>query len=295
MIDLHMHTNHSDGTDSVEELLKNAEKQNLELISITDHDQVSAYYELEETPSLRNLFSGKIIVGSELKTYFDKVPIEILAYGFDYKKIKIHRINIEKMQKEVLEKEKEIARSLGLKFNEENTYIDINDPTKQWASFSLGTELLKYEENKEIIAKIGEFTLTSFFRVHQSNVNSPFFVDETYALIDINETIKRIHEAGGLAFLAHGYEYPFQNSNETIEKILATTDIDGAECIYPTFSAKQTEDIMNICKKYNKFISGGSDYHAKNKPNINLGTGLNNNIKIEYEIIKSWADKIGKI
>ena len=52
---------------------------------------------------------------------------------------------------------------------------------------------------------------------------------------------------------------------------------------------------MNICKKYNKFISGGSDYHAKNKPNINLGTGLNNNIKIEYEIIKSWADKIGKI
>ena len=104
MIDLHMHTNHSDGTDSVEELLKNAEKQNLELISITDHDQVSAYYELEENPSLRNLFSGKIIVGSELKTYFDKVPIEILAYGFDYKKIKIHRINIEKMQKEVLEK-----------------------------------------------------------------------------------------------------------------------------------------------------------------------------------------------
>ena len=295
MIDLHMHTNHSDGTDSVEELLKNAEKQNLELISITDHDQVSAYYELEENPSLRNLFSGKIIVGSELKTYFDKVPIEILAYGFDYKKIKIHRINIEKMQKEVLEKEKEIARSLGLKFNEENTYIDIHDPTIQWASFSLGTELLKYEENKEISAKIGEFTLTSFFRVHQSNVNSPFFVDETYALIDINETIKRIHEAGGLAFLAHGYEYPFQNSNETIEKILATTDIDGAECIYPTFSAKQTEDIMNICKKYNKFISGGSDYHAKNKPNINLGTGLNNNIKIEYEIIKSWADKIGKI
>ena len=62
MIDLHMHTNHSDGTDSVEELLKNAEKQNLELISITDHDQVSAYYELEENPSLRNLFSGKIMM-----------------------------------------------------------------------------------------------------------------------------------------------------------------------------------------------------------------------------------------
>ena len=44
MIDLHIHTNHSDGTDSVEELLKKAEVKNLEIISITDHDSVGAYY-----------------------------------------------------------------------------------------------------------------------------------------------------------------------------------------------------------------------------------------------------------
>lgn len=295
MLDLHTHTSHSDGTDSVEELLKNAENQNLEIISITDHDQVDAYYELEKNPELRKLFSGKIIVGSELKTYFEKVPIEVLAYGIDYKKIRIHKIDNEKMQKEVLEKAKNIARNLGLKFDEESTYIDINDPTKQWAGFSLGTELLKHEENKEIISKIGEFTATSFFRVHQSNRESPFFIDETYASIDINETIKRIHEAGGLAFLAHGYEYPFKNSNETIEKILSTTDIDGAECIYPTFSEQQITDIKSLCKKYNKFMSGGSDYHAKNKPHISLGTGINNNIKVEYEIIKEWADKVTKI
>ncbi len=295
MLDLHIHTSHSDGTDSVEELLKNAENKNLEIISITDHDQVDAYYELEKNSELRKLFSGKIIIGSELKTYFDEVPIEVLAYGIDYKKIRIHKIDNEKMQKEVLEKAKNIARSLGLKFDEENTYIDIKDPTKQWAAFSLGTEILKHEENKEIISKIGEFTATSFFRVHQSNRESPFFIDETYASIDINETIKRIHEAGGLAFLAHGYEYPFKNSNETIEKILSTTDIDGAECIYPTFSEQQTADIKNFCKKYNKFMSGGSDYHAKNKPHISLGTGINNNIKVEYEIIKEWADKVTKI
>lgn len=48
MIDLHLHTNHSDGTDSVEELLENAEKQKLEIISITDHNSVGAYFELEK-------------------------------------------------------------------------------------------------------------------------------------------------------------------------------------------------------------------------------------------------------
>ncbi len=295
MLDLHTHTSYSDGTDSVEELLKNAENQKLEILSITDHDNIDSYYELEKNSELRKLFSGKIIIGAELKTYFDGVPVEVLAYGIDYKKIRIHKIDNETMQKEVLEKAKNIARELGLKFNEENVYIDIKDPTKQWAAFTLGTEILKHEENKEIIAKLGEFTPTSFFRVHQSNKESPFYIDETYASIDMNETINRIHEAGGLAFLAHGYEYPFENSNKTIEKILSTTGIDGAECIYPTFSEQQKADIMSLCKKHNKFISGGSDYHAKNKPHISLGTGINNNIKIEYDIIKEWADKIAKI
>lgn len=295
MIDLHMHTNHSDGTDSVEELLKNAESKNLELISITDHDQVGAYYEMEENQTLRKLFSGKIIVGSELKSYFDKIPIEVLAYGIDYKKIRIHKVDSEKMQKEVLEKLKKVASELGLKFDNQNTYIDLNDPSRQWAGFTFGTELLKHEENREIISKIGEFNSYTFFRVHQSNLDSPFYIDETYASIDINEVINRIHEAGGLAFLAHGYEYPFKNSDETIEKILSTTDIDGAECIYPTFSDEQRKTIINLCKKYNKFISGGSDYHAENKPKIKLGTGIDNNLNIEYEMIKEWAQNIKTI
>ncbi len=44
MIDLHTHTNHSKGTDTVQEMLQNAEKMKLEIISITDHDSVGAYY-----------------------------------------------------------------------------------------------------------------------------------------------------------------------------------------------------------------------------------------------------------
>lgn len=43
MIDLHIHTSHSDGTDTVEELLKNAEKKHIEVISITDHDSIDTY------------------------------------------------------------------------------------------------------------------------------------------------------------------------------------------------------------------------------------------------------------
>lgn len=47
MIDLHMHTKHSDGTDSIKEILQKAEKNSLKLISITDHNTVKGYFELE--------------------------------------------------------------------------------------------------------------------------------------------------------------------------------------------------------------------------------------------------------
>lgn len=295
MIDLHTHTNHSDGTDSVEEILKNAEKSNIEIISITDHDSVGAYYELDENPDLRKLYSGKIIVGSELKTFYDKVSIEILAYGVDYKKLRIHQYDALNMQIEILEKYKNIANELGLKYDENEMYIDRNNPCKQWASFTFGSEILKYSENKEIIEKIGEFNPTSFFRVHQSNENSIFYYDESYCSIDINETISRIHEAGGLAFLAHGFIYPFKDKVKTIEEILTTTEIDGMECIYTLFSEEERKIAFELCKKHNKYMSGGTDYHAKNKPDIMLGAGKNNNVKIEKDFIKDWIDKVNLI
>lgn len=94
MIDLHVHTNHSDGTDSVEELLTNAEKQKLEIISITDHDTIDAYKEIEDNPKIRKKFKGKIITGVELKAIYNKKNIEILGYGIDYKKIKYTKLII---------------------------------------------------------------------------------------------------------------------------------------------------------------------------------------------------------
>lgn len=58
MIDLHMHTKYSDGTDDIIEFLEKAEKNNLEIISITDHNTVKAYYELEKL-NIKDYFSRK--------------------------------------------------------------------------------------------------------------------------------------------------------------------------------------------------------------------------------------------
>ena len=299
MIDLHLHTNHSDGSDTVEQLLQNAENKKLEIISITDHNSVGAYYELEKNPEMRKVFSGKILVGSELKTTYNKVNIEILAYGIDFKKLEIVKENQEQVQNEAMEHFKTVGRKLGLKFDENILPIP-GDDAKQYAGDVFSEELLKYDENKEIIQEIGVFYHKNsmgkeknggpFYRVHESNPDSPFYFDTSKYYKNINELINDIHHAGGLAFLAHGFEYKFKDTEKTIEEILRTTNIDGAECEYPQFTIEQRQYIKDLCKKYNKFMSGGSDYHALNKPSISMGTGINNNLNIDKKLIEDWIN-----
>lgn len=85
MIDLHMHTTYSDGTESCTTVLKKCQEKNLNYISITDHNTALAYKELE-TLDVKSLFSGKIVPGIELNTKALNIPIEILGYGIDYQK-----------------------------------------------------------------------------------------------------------------------------------------------------------------------------------------------------------------
>ena len=84
MLDLHMHTKYSDGTDDVVTILQKAEKMNLKCIAITDHNNCNSYEELENM-DIKKYYSGKIIAGIELNTKILNIPIEILGYGVDPK------------------------------------------------------------------------------------------------------------------------------------------------------------------------------------------------------------------
>ncbi|MFR8234188.1 MAG: PHP domain-containing protein [Clostridia bacterium] len=294
MIDLHLHTNYSDGTDSVKELLENAEQQKLEIISITDHNSVEAYFELEKYPETRKKFSGEIITGSEIKTIFNDVNIEILAYGIDYKNIKIKKENRIQLQNNLLKHFIDVAKSLGIKVDE-NIKIDIENPNKIYAGWVFCDDILKYKENEKILNKLGHISKHTFYRAHEGNKNSPFYYNTSKYYDDCQTLIDKIHKAGGLAFLAHGLIYSFDNKQYAIEEILRTTNIDGLECIYPLFEKKEKEFMISLCEKYNKFMSGGSDYHSKNKPTTFMGTGINNNIAIQRDLVKNWINTVRKI
>lgn len=68
-------------------------------------------------------------------------------------------------------------------------------------------------------------------------------------------------------------------------KELINYGLKGVESIYPLYTNQQESDLKAIAKKYNIKITGGSDFHGANKPNIDLGTGIGKNIFIPYEIL----------
>jgi len=286
IIDLHSHTTKSDGTYTPDELLIEAEKNNLEILSITDHESVEAYYTFNRT-----LFSGIIIPGLELRTSCFGVAIEILAYGFDLDKMrtilkKYHYKNTEELDKYMIQLayEQYTQRNVLL----DKTFIEDYDPIKHpRLSKYIQSCVSKYSENNVFLKDMPEGK--SFFRCCITNPNSPLFLDLSSAFPSIEELISAIKSADGLVSIPHIFEYR-ENAEKILIHLLENYDIDIIECYYPSFSQEQTNYLLEICEKYNKFSSGGSDFHGSLRPEVCLGSGEKNNLYVPKEKIEKWIN-----
>ena len=290
MIDLHTHTKHSDGTDKCIELLQKAQEQGLDIISITDHNTVDAYFELEKI-NIKEYFKGGIIPGVELNTKILGIPIEILGYGIDYKKINdgLKKVYIPVNERNRIEVERLYSKCIKAGLILEENCLQSYDDT-MFASKFIQTEIKKFEENKKIISEDAWEEPRIFYRRYMSNPECALYVEMDDLVPEFNVAANLIREAGGLVFIPHIFEYR-ENAIKILEYILNNYKIDGIECFYTTFSEEQKEYVLEICKKQGLYISGGSDYHGKAKPNVELGSGYGN-LEISKEIIAEWKNKV---
>lgn len=292
MIDLHIHSTYSDGSYSVIELLKEAEQRKLEIISITDHDNVRAYEELKNI-DIKKYFSGKIIPGCEFKCYFKEynIPIELLGYGIDVDIIKSQEKPIGEIENRYLQYFKDVGNSIGLIFNKD---LKINKDERKFGAAVFETEIFKYKENRKILDENNISIEPNFYRAAECNPKSIFYINEEKDFIKVDELIEKIHKANGIVFLAHPYMYPISKVEEMAETLINEYKIDGIECCYSTFTDEQKNNMLSLCKKYNIFSSGGSDFHGKLKPNIFMGIGKGN-LQVEKSLVKDWITNIKNI
>lgn len=276
MIDLHIHTTCSDGSDTPEEILKMCEKLELEYISITDHDTCKAYEKIKNV-DISKIFKGKIITGCEMTTTYKGRTIEILGYDVDPDIINKWK---EKYYTEDKKKERiDFCRTQAVKnLVTLGIYLDKKDlDTNCSYDRAIYRKLiLNKEENEKIIGKGKLDNVKNLYREGFANPNSPLYIDVTRFRPTPKDVTDLIHQAGGKTFLAHPYQYAFENILDMITKLREECELDGVEAFHSTFDLDQMIELQKYARKNNLYISGGSDYHGTVKPETRLKTGCNN-------------------
>ena len=286
MIDLHIHTNYSDGVDDLITVLKKAESKKLSCISITDHNVCGAYDELENI-NIKEYYTGKIIKGVELNTKVLGIPVEILGYNITPEVLKgyLKETYISNAERNILE-----VKRLAKKCKEEGIYIEENFLDKYdssiYASKYLHAIITNNPNNKSMIDNDAWENSNVFYRKYMSNPETKFYINMDDILPDFNKASEIIKKSGGLVFIPHIYEYR-ENSEKILKYILDNYKIDGIECYYTTFTKEQHKYLLNLCKERNLLVSGGSDYHGTFKPDVDMAIGTGN-LSIPDTIIENW-------
>lgn len=285
MIDLHLHTTSSDGSDEPKELLAKAQKANLKYISITDHDSIDAYKKLKAV-DIHRIFSEKIIPGCEFSAVHANTPIEILGYGLDLDEIdRSGVVSDEKfyeMENGYLNSLKKVCDNLGITYSHE-----LAIKGKYFATQVMHNDIRKYPQNQKLLPKTVWDNLNVFYRTCVNNPESPFFLNQMKDHPSLEEACSIIHNAGGKAFLAHLYGYFADDHIEFLNSMIKLNSLDGVECYHSLHSMERTHQLLDYCRANNLYSSGGSDYHGKLKPNVKLGESLDG-VRIPFEILKDW-------
>ncbi len=284
--DLHCHTTRSDGNDTPKEFIDRASELGMKVVAITDHDIIPPVtitendQEIDITTYARE--RGLILFpGYEYSTDTYVNDVHILGYQMNWESAPVFQ-ELERAKKSKSEAYRELCEVLtkkGMPINFEEEILRYRDLTGV-----MKTRSPEEVERKFIFEKMADKGFASTWEKAKIMVQSDPSLNVRRKKIDPLEAIKLIHDAGGLAFLAHPYLIDEVVQPEGIGKMtrdeyierLIENGLDGIEARY-TYNktsykgAKTVEEIeQEIKSKYSGclFISGGSDYHAGKKKGV---------------------------
>lgn len=283
-IDLHVHSNVSDGTLTPAEVVHLAVRSRLAAIALTDHDTLGGISEAQETASSEREMGHpvRVIPGTEISVIYRNKDIHILGLFLDPSNGTLTRaLNDARLKREERnEKMTANLRGAGIDITVDKLREEEGDAVLTRAHFA--KFMVKYGYCK---------TMQDAFARYLNN-DSPYYVPREY--LTPGEAIGLIHEAGGLSVLAHPLLYKFTLEEvEQLAAYLAGLGLDGIEAIYSSNTGFDEGRIRHIANKYNLAITGGSDFHGANKPDLQLGSGRGN-LKIPYSILEDLEKRLKK-
>ncbi len=274
MIDLHTHTNCSDGTDSPRELVNKAIVQGLEILGISDHDTTSSWK--EATESLRG--SLKLALGSEISCLTDDgISVHMLGLLFDPEHQEMQQV-LEETRDGRLPR----MRKMIEKMRAEGMDISIEDVELAMpAGATMGRPHLA---DALVAKKIVKSRDEAFIDLLHNE--SRFYV--SHAAPTPAEAIRLIRRAGGVAVIAH----PFASHRGQILKPedfseLVDAGLNGIEVDHRDQNPDEREMLRNIARELDLVVTGSSDYHGTGKLN---SLAENHTHREQWEKLESQAN-----
>ncbi|MEG1716165.1 MAG: PHP domain-containing protein [Lachnospiraceae bacterium] len=268
-IDLHVHSSYSDGTLSPSELVALAVKRNVCAFALTDHDTTDG---IKEAMVAAKPYQIEIIPGVELSTNYFNKDIHILGLGIDWMSPSFGSSLVEFQESRDVRNLKMIA-----KLQHEGVSISYDQmlsafPDSVWTRAHFARFLKDHGYVQNIWDAFSEYI----------GDHAPCFVPREK--VTPYQAIELIHKGKGWAILAHPLLYSFTNPDlDHLVQQLKLSGLDGLEAMYSMNRHMEESNMKVLAKKYDLKISGGSDFHGSNKPNIQLGTGKGN-LNISYDI-----------
>lgn len=272
-IDLHVHSTFSDGTYTPRELAACAKEKDLAAFALTDHDTTEG---IDEASGAAVELGMEFIPGIELSAEYRERDIHILGLGIRPGQRDFARLLIS-FQESREARNQEIAERLRCLEG-----IDISLPLLQKAYNStvltrahFGRWLFEHHYAKSVSEAFSRYI----------GEGCPCFVPKK--LTTPEQAIGGILSAGGIPVLAHPLLYHMEAKDlRSLLLSLKEQGLQGIEVFHSSCTKKDEQDLRQLARDMNLGISGGSDFHGKNKPLIQMGSGRGN-LKIPYSI---WAD-----
>jgi 3',5'-nucleoside bisphosphate phosphatase len=252
--DLHTHTYHSDGTRSPKEVVDVALAHGIDILAISDHDNLAAYYEIQPYAVSRGV---TLIPAIELSCGYDGVDVHVLAYAFD-----AHDERIDKR----LRGFREMRQRRGHAIVERLKTLGYGIDAKRVDQLAAGGAVGRPHVARALVEAGYVISVSDAFDKLLGN-GKPAYVDKERFRIE--EAVALIHSAGGLTSVAHPTLYP---DHTRVVAAVLDAGVDAVEVLHPAVDENDRERYTNLARFRGKFTTGGSDDHGAVKTAETLGT-----------------------
>lgn len=270
LIDLHTHSTFSDGSMTPDELVCHAKQHGLSAVALTDHDSVSG---IDEALKAGEKYGIEVVPGIEFSVQ-SKTETHILGYYIDYKSPLLRRAldSVMDSRNARMRRTEQKLRELGFDVTLDEALALAPDGMVGRAHFA------RVMMNKGMVESVNE----AFLKYLGSG--KPAY-DNTQSL-SAYDAVKLINDLGGVSFVAHPHLIRLGDAELTeLLKDLKEYGLDGIEGYYNEYTPEMQDYFQAKAKELVLAISGGTDFHAKMKPHIEIGIGQGN-MQIPYSVLE---------